>query len=149
VPFPDGNYLFAEPRITARLQERFGPDVPVKGIRSSEDLLSTVYGAPGLFVIYAGDSVEPGHAGRGAASQAVQSWIVSVAVRCAEGVGTGAREREQAGKMFLTALLALQGYEVAPDMPLVRTSCGVPVVYEAGHIYMAAEYTLTVDVAGG
>jgi hypothetical protein len=144
---PDGNYLFAEPLIVARLREKM-PDVHVAGIGESDELSLTKHRFPGIYVLFAGDEVT-GAAGRGAASQAVQHWIVTAAAKSTDSLASGTKVREILGRLFCQALEALQGFEVAPGMTLVRTTCSVPVMYESGHAFLAAEYLLTVDIRGG
>jgi hypothetical protein len=145
---PDGNYLFAEDAIIGRLQEA-APGVHVGAIGSSDELSSAHRRFPGLYVIYAGDVVSAQGAGRGAASQAEQHWIVAAAVKDAGALHTGAGARRECGTLFHTLLKALQGFEPAPGMTLVRTDTNLPVLYESGHIFLAAEFTLTVDIVGG
>ncbi|MDR1037303.1 MAG: hypothetical protein LBT40_12275 [Deltaproteobacteria bacterium] len=146
---PDGNYLFAEKVIVAKLKEAAGEDVHVECIGSTDDLQAAKHRFPGLYVLFAGDEVSPAQAGAGKAVQAVQHWIVSAAVRCSDTLGTGSAARETLGKLFLKVLVSLQGYEVAPGMTLSRTTCALPVMYESGHAFLAAEFLLTVDIAGG
>lgn len=146
---PDGNYLFAEPAILARLKEALGPDVWVEGVGSTDDLQYAKHRFPGVYVFFAGDEVAGPQAGGGTAAQAVQHWIVAAAAKSAETLATGAKARELLGKLFYKALVALQGYEVAPGRRLSRTNCALPVMYESGHAFLAAEFLLTIDIAGG
>jgi hypothetical protein len=145
---PDSNYLFAEEAIIARLQAAV-PGVHVGAIGSSDELSSAHRRFPGLYVIYAGDVVSAQGAGRGAASQAEQHWIVAAAVKDAGTLHTGEAARKECGVLFCALLHALQGFEAAPGMTLVRTDTALPVLYESGHIFLAAEFTLTVDIVGG
>ncbi|MDR3152890.1 MAG: DUF1834 family protein [Deltaproteobacteria bacterium] len=147
--FPDGNYLFAEGPILARLRDALGADVWVDCIGTTDALASGTHRFPGAYVLYAGDVVSEKGAGGGAVSQAEQHWVAAVGVKCAETQATGAKAREIAGKLFLKALEALQGLEVAPEMRLARTTCSLPVMYVGGHLFMAAEFRLTVNVVGG
>jgi hypothetical protein len=146
---PDGNYLFAEGPIVARLRAAVGPDVHVECIGTTDDLSAAKHRFPGVYVLFAGDEVSPREAGAGRAAQSVQHWIVSAAVKSTESLGTGAKARAELGRLFYRVLRALQGFDVAQGMPLVRTSCSLPVMYESGHAFLAAEFLLTIDISGG
>jgi hypothetical protein len=147
---PDGNYLFAEEAIKARLRERI-PDeaTAIASISDSDELLASQHKFPGLYVLYAGDTVSERSAGSGKASQAVQHWIVAAAAKSVNRLHSGADSRMEAGKLFYQMLTALQGFEPAPGMPLTRVTCSVPIIYENGCVFKAAEFTLTVNTVGG
>jgi hypothetical protein len=145
---PEGNYLFAEKVIVDRLKSKI-PDVYISGIGTTDDLKTSKHQFPGIFILYAGDEISDKHVGNGKGSQAFQHWIVSVAAKSTEDLSTGTKVREIAGKIFHDMLVALQGFEVLPGRPLIRTDTPLPIAYINGHIYAAASFLLTIEIVGG
>jgi hypothetical protein len=146
---PDGNYLFAEGAIIERLKAKMPPEVYITGARTSDDLLTTAARFPGVYVIYGGDDVAEKTGGNGAAVQATQLWLVSLGVKTTDNLTTGAKARENSGKLFLTILEALQGYEVMLGRPLVRVAAPAPILYVEGHFFQCACFSLLLDIIGG
>ncbi|MDR3154169.1 MAG: hypothetical protein LBW85_07875 [Deltaproteobacteria bacterium] len=144
------NYLFAESAIAGRLAKALEPDkVPVECIGSTDDIAASRHRYPCVYVLYAGDEVSETSAGRGEASRADQFWVASVCSANAGTLASGAAAREEAGKIFMKVLKALQGFEIASGRALTRVSCPLPVTYENGHMFMAAQFKLSIDVQGG
>jgi hypothetical protein len=150
--FPDGNYLFAEAKILARLAEIFPPGSGVKigSLGNVSDLLSGNYFFPSVSVIYLGDAPLEKSAGRGAVKQAEQKWGVVIAAKNAQDPRTCFKAREEAGKMFLKAIEGLQGWEVAPMINLARAPFdGSPAIYaDGGYVFLTAQFNITVDITG-
>ena len=145
---PANNYFFAEGKIIDRIAERI-PDVFVDSAGNIADLLTSRYRYPGVYVIYAGQDISGRYAGNGAASQAHQYWNVAVGVRDAESLSTGRTSRAETGKLLYKMLTALQGYEVAPGIALVRISPRVQPFSDSGLFIAVETFQLTIDIAGG
>jgi hypothetical protein len=159
--FENGNYLFAEGKILARLRELFpeGSGVAIESLGDVSELIEGTAKYPLVNLTYLGD--QPAHpvqgqagtgasVGRGRAPQAVQQWAVIIGAKDATSPRTSLKAREAAGKMMLTVLEGLQGFCPAPNMPLARASfAGQPAIYyKGGHVFLTAQFNLVVDVVG-
>jgi hypothetical protein len=135
-----GNYLAAESLLIAHLRQQ-APEV--RAVLSAADLSGVDESAqqtPALHVLYDGDA--PGdEAGDGHSQEALQRWMVVIAVRELRGPGL---ERERAGQIIAQVLSALG--ERRPDAlsGLRRIAGPGPLRTEGGYAYYPLLYTFPV-----
>lgn len=140
------DYLFVAPRIAARLEAQL-PDTPVDVCETAEQVLKADRRARVLMVMWAGDRVDPGDAGRardGASQLVHQRWLVVLGIN---NVAKGADARNlAAGPLLSRVHRALAGW--TPEgaaRPLRRASAPLkPTFTESKAVYpLGFEITLT------
>ncbi len=106
------NYLAVEQPTLERLRDAVS-SVPPRNIMKAADLAGVTVKSqvtPALYLIYAGDQVQPGDDGRstyGDAQVVTQNWIVVVAVKHARG---GEEAHAEAGEIISEVISALSGW---------------------------------------
>ena len=138
------NYLALEALIQARLKDQVDGLQSVKAASDLDDATGQNQVTPAAYVIYAGDRVVDGPAGRagkGAAQSVYQTWLVMVSTRYRKNYKGPA---EDAGQVLHDIIKALAGWQAGDyPRPLKRINAPKPEYLGGyGYFYLGFEAQL-------